>query len=270
MNKYSEKFTFNLKIGKCIYCGDSDSLLTREHIMPRGLGGNEPPSGQKNALVLQDATCEMCRKITQGIEDECLRHMMDSGRARLGLKRKDRATATMKTHMDFPDGSNDVRDVSTNEILGAIILPSYYEAGVLTDAPINDIAPCDYQIIVVAPAGQSLLQKSSRVGVELTANSKTFAQMLAKIALGMAVAKFGIDGFTPLVQDFIRHKPNQYGHWVGGFAGMNIKTEETNQFHQVHLKTVQANAGIFIIVEICLFAEFGGPTNYVVVGKPLD
>lgn len=50
-------------------------------------------------------------------------------------------------------------------------------------------------------------------------HNQRFARMLAKIALGLAVAKFGISGFEPLVRDLILNKPEEYGHWVGGFAG---------------------------------------------------
>src|ERR1700681_3245115 len=82
----------DLNVGVCIYCGDTTPPLTREHILPRGLGGNVAPHGQTQALVLQKATCEQCRLITSRLEEECLRPMMNYARARLGLKRKDRKT----------------------------------------------------------------------------------------------------------------------------------------------------------------------------------
>ena len=245
------------------------SPLTREHVLPRGLGGNWAPAGSSNALVLQNATCEPCRQITQKIEDECLR-AMDNGRARLGLKRKDRRPATMQAFITLPDGSTERRDVDSNEVLGAIGIPAYYEAGALTNRPIAAVYPCDYRIIVVAPASQRLLRQSAKIEVRTSVNSRTFAQMLAKIALGLTVAKFGISGFEPLVRDLILNNPDEYGHWVGGFAGMQVGESPSKQFHELQLLgTQQASAGIFIIVEIRLFAEFGGPTNYVVVGRPL-
>jgi len=92
--------------------------------------------------------------------------------------------------------------------------------------------------------------------------------MLAKIALGVAVAKFGVTEFEPLVRNFILCNPEEYGHWVGGFAGIPKQELRPTQLHQIHLLTARAKAGVFIIVELRLFAEFGGPTNYVVVGRP--
>jgi hypothetical protein len=158
----------------------------------------------------------------------------------------------------------------SNEVLGAIAIPSYYEAGALTNRPVASVYPCDYRFIVVAPASQQLLEQSAKVEVRGSANSVTFARMLAKIALGLAVAKYGISGFHPLVRDLIVNNPRGYGHWVGGFAGAKVSEPPSRQFHQIQLLSVQrASAGLFIIVEIRLFAEFGGPTNYVVVGRPL-
>ena len=259
-----------LNVGECIYCGDTKPPLTREHILPRGLGGNQPPTGHSAALVLQKATCERCRLLTSRIEEECLRPMMDYARTRLGLKRKDRAAAKMEMKVDLLDGSTERRDVDADEVLGPIIVPCYYGAGALTNKPFTDeTAPCDYHIIIVAPAHKKAMEQSARAGVELYADSKRFAQMLAKIALGIAVAQFGVRGFEPTVQIFILNNPNEYGHWVGGFAGTPEAAVPTPHLHRIQLQTKQVSAGTFIIVEIQLFAKYGGPTNYVVVGRPL-
>lgn len=261
---------FELNVGACIYCGDKNPPLTREHILPRGLGGNQAPTGLNAALVLQKATCEQCRLITSRIEEACLRPMMDYARARLGLKRKDRSAAKMEMLVDLPDGSTERRDVDADEVLGPILVPCFYEAGVLTNKPITDeTAPCDYHTIIVAPAHKRVMEQAERAGVELYADSKVFAQMLAKIALGVAVARFGVTGFEPTVRNLILNNQNEYGHWVGGFAGTPNAAVTSPMLHRIHLKTKQFSAGTFIVVEIQLFAEFGGPTNYVIVGRPL-
>lgn len=259
---------FNTNIGECIYCGDVDSPLTREHVLPRGLGGNLAPNGYKNALVLQNASCERCRRITESIEHECLNSMLGPARARLGLKRKDRSTGKVDIIVELIDGSTEHRDIHESEVHGAMVIPAYYEAGALTNRPISNTAPCDYKFIVVAPASKQILDETRRVGVQGRANPKTFAQMLAKIALGATVAQFGVKGFKPLVRNLILKNPNEYGHWIGGFAGMESKELPTKEFHQIDIFPAKTKAGIFIIAEIRLFAEFGGPRNYVLVGRP--
>lgn len=257
----------SLNVGACIYCGDNESRLTREHILPRGLGGNSAPQGHNDALVLQNATCYRCADITSKIETDCLRQM-NQARARLGLKRKDRAEATMKVSVELPDGTCEQREIDSDEILGPVILPCFYEAGALRKKPPADVAPCDYHIFVVASARGPILQQAARVGVDLHCNSKIFAQMLAKIALGLAIAKFGLNGFQPLIRDFILKNQNEYGRWVGGFAGTKRAAVASPVFHRLHLQLKQFGAETFIIVEIQLFAEYGGPTNYVIVGRP--
>lgn len=158
----------NLNIGLCIYCGDQAPPLSREHVLPRGLGGGDSPEGHSTALVLQKASCEKCRQITQTIEGECLRNMMDFARARLGLKRKDRRKSKMKAFLDLPDGSREERYIESNDILGPVVLPSFYEAGALTDKPFSATFGCkrDLKVIVVAPARGEMLNYS-RIGVEL-------------------------------------------------------------------------------------------------------
>jgi hypothetical protein len=108
---------------------------------------------------------------------------------------KDRADATMKVWADLPDGTSEQREVDASDILGPIVIPCYFEAGALTNKPLVGIAPCDYHMIVVASARGPILQQAARVGVDLYCDSKVFARMLAKIALGVAVAKFGLNGF---------------------------------------------------------------------------
>lgn len=256
-----------LNVGACIYCGDKAGSLTREHVIPRGLGGNEAPVGYSDAFVLQNASCEKCRRITQKIEEECLLSMMGPGRAKLGLRRKDRATKTTAALIDRLDGTSEQLDLDWSQVPGGVIIPSFYEAGALTNKPLLDVVPCDYKFIMVAPATRTVHENVRRVGVRLSANPKVFAQLLAKIALGAAVAEFGVAGFEPLVRNFILTEPNEYGHWVGGFAGTTRAEQKTTEFHIISLIGNANPLGRFIIVGVRLFAEFGGPTNYVVVGR---
>lgn len=252
-------------VGVCIYCGDSGPSLTREHVLPRGLGGNEAPDGLSNALVLQNASCQSCQKITQRIEEICLVSMMGPGRARLGLRRKDRSRNTTRGHVVRRDGIREDREVLWDEVPGAIAIPSFYEAPILAGASAPDFPPCDYQIRWVAPA-RAMPEDANSIGVSIMADSRMFARMLGKIGLGLAVARLGTQGYEPLVRDLILNGSFQQG-LVGGFAGTTYEELQTTSLHTMRLIT---NGGLprrFIIAEIRLFAEFNGPTNYVVIGR---
>lgn len=257
----------NLNVGKCIYCGTTEGPLTREHVLPRGLGGNDAPEGMVDAFVLQKASCESCRVITQSIEEKCLINMMDPARAKLGLKRKDRIKKTTTAHVDFADGCSQQIIAEWDQVPGPIVLPSFYEAGFFSMRETGVPVPCDYKIVIVRPATVPIEGATSMVGVELTADPKVFAQMLVKIALGAAVAHLGFENFYPLVRDVILQDGIEYGHWVGGYAGTNIVEEKSDEFHSIKVCPDAGIDGTLVVVEICLFAEFGAPTNYVVVGK---
>lgn len=222
------------------------------------------PDGYSDALVLQNASCEKCRRVTQKIEEQCLLSMMGPGRAKLGLKRKDRVSGTTKVLIDRSDGTREERELDLSYVPGPVVIPSFYEAAELSKKPIPAVAPCDFNMIIVSPPTKAMHGGINGVGVSLTADSQVFAQMLAKIALGMAVARLGIEGFEPSVREFILTNPSEYGRWVGGFAGSKRLEPQTSELHSVTLKV----RGAYVIVEIRLFAAFGGPTNYVVVGRP--
>src|SRR5262245_46504142 len=63
-------------VGKCIYCGTTEGQLTKEHIIPFGLGGN---------WILPQASCSTCSGITRDVEQFCLRPMLGPFRIRLKL-----------------------------------------------------------------------------------------------------------------------------------------------------------------------------------------
>jgi len=51
--------------------------------------------------------------------------------------------------------------------------------------------------------------------------------MLAQIALGLAVVNHDIDGFKPLVRDFILSKPEQAAHWWAASQGCQSRRQKS-------------------------------------------
>jgi hypothetical protein len=66
-------------VGQCIYCGAEGIRLTDEHIVPEGMGGT---------LILQEASCDPCAKVTSLFERRVMQGFMDHGRRALGVKGK--------------------------------------------------------------------------------------------------------------------------------------------------------------------------------------
>jgi hypothetical protein len=71
-------------VGRCIYCGElhysktgRPAKLHDEHIIPFAFGGN---------LLLPEASCSECEKITSGFETHCVENMVRYTREHLGLR----------------------------------------------------------------------------------------------------------------------------------------------------------------------------------------
>jgi hypothetical protein len=251
-------------IGQCIYCGETNPPLTREHVLPRGLGGFRAPTGYHEALVLRRASCGPCQQITQQIEHECLTQMLWPIRSRLKFDRKDRRPSHVPIQLLLADGSTITRNVEPELAHAPIVVTHFDKAEVLGKRSYSPRTT-----VVFPPQFHVSARQHGAKGIGLSAreNRPRFAQMLAKIGLGLAVAQFGLKGFHPLVREFIRFLPNDYRHWVGGRKRKD--DSRSKNLHSLMLTVENTPSGAFVIAEIQLFASYGAPVNYVIVGKPL-
>ena len=100
-------------VGRCIYCGTSTGKLSREHIIPLGLGANH---------VLPQASCEPCANITKNFERACLRTSMGEFRIRQKMptrRKKERPSSLPYTV------------VKQDNTVETIILPAHHLPSVL-------------------------------------------------------------------------------------------------------------------------------------------
>jgi hypothetical protein len=253
----------NTLIGRCIYCDDVEHL-TREHVLPEGLGGRNAPKGKHEAIVLQKASCKRCTLIINSIEGECLGKMLGNFRARIGLVRKDRRPAKIRiksVHFDnqgkLVDRDSEIRPEYYPSILW---LPEYkkpYELGPI-DASEDRL---ESNILI----GNLTPPRISELGMGVISEHNDhgrYAQMLSKIALGYAVYKLGLDNFVPLIRDFILFgRGEKYERWIGGEP-----PAQSENLHQLSNKLIQANGRTYVVVLVHLFANMKAPANYVVVG----
>src|SRR5271166_1618447 len=98
-------------VNRCIYCGNTNVAgLTREHIVPIGLGGG---------LILPKASCCKCQDVIKAIETRCQRGQLLPYRRQFGLVRHPKELPeTTKVRVDGED-----RHVDPQEIPNIIILP---------------------------------------------------------------------------------------------------------------------------------------------------
>lgn len=249
-------------VGRCIYCDSTDGL-TREHVIPQGLGGRLVPDDEHEAIVLGDASCAECTKITRRLEGICLGKMMGHFRAKAGMTRKDRRTETRRVKYTDLQGVASFEDVPVKDIPAILMLPIFFEAGVFSEQPIG--GPYKIAHWLAVEDTKSPAMHSDR-GIGAAGHGPAdYARLLAKISLGYAVAVRGIDSFTPLVRNFILGKANdEFGHWVSGLP----QEPPSANLHEIALVPLKKNktGEIYVAADIRLFAMYGAPRNYVVVG----
>jgi hypothetical protein len=100
---------------------------------------------------------------------------------------------------------------------------------------------------------------------KLKAEPYRFARLLAKIALGYAVAEYGLDGFVPLVRDIILGKSDDCFNFVGGSWGICGEPINTDTSFGMYFTFVSPTVAR-LVVEIRLFSAAKTPDYHVVVG----
>jgi HNH endonuclease len=244
-------------VGSCIYCG-STANLTREHIIPFGLGGT---------TTLLKASCSRCAKITGQVEAKVLRGSMWP--ARILLKLRSRRPGDAPTHEILTiirDGAEETVQLPLEDYPVLLPMPIFEPASYLTDAP-------DRQGINLIGAdwlnfGPPPNDVARRLGAESISYSHQeqpveFARMIGKIAFAHAVAELGREKIEDLgLVASILGKANEIGQWVGTFkrAGEAIP----GLLHRLSISIEPEN---IIVSQIQLLAHSSGPTYSVIVGR---
>jgi len=254
-------------IGRCIYCGDTTRDLSDEHVLPLGLGGT---------WVLRKASCSTCQNITSRFELDVLRYTLLPVRAKVDLPTRHKKKGPAEFPLTIERGGKEIKiDIPIDQYPAILALPRFKLPAII------DKRSYDRGIGLNGLYHILLGRKSLReVGRELNADSLTytvtyrgfkggfsFARLLAKIAYGLAVARFGANVIdTAYVIPSILGKSDDVGKWVGT-EGESSST--TGCLHDA--RTFVENGDIY--VRIRLFACLPGtcPVYLVVVGSvPTD
>jgi hypothetical protein len=106
-------------VGRCIYCGATDSL-SNEHALPESLNGD---------LVLDDASCLECSKMTGLFEGRYTGETLKPARTVLGMKTKRKKQIPKKFPIEIVrNGISSLHNLSVEEYMAVI--------------PMWEIGPC--------------------------------------------------------------------------------------------------------------------------------
>ena len=186
---YVGNVTVVADVGQCIYCRTTTGELQKEHIIPYGLNGEH---------LLLHASCNSCADITKGFEQKVLRNALLESRT--GLQLQTRRPRERPTHFRLTverNGQEELIQVPANQHLAMLTLPLFNIPACLDKRPYSHgIEVPGARCVQVAGKPTSELAEqyqASAITIQVSYEVVAFARMLAKIAYGFAVAKYGLN-----------------------------------------------------------------------------
>jgi hypothetical protein len=209
------KYGINRYVGQCIYCTASSLDLQDEHVVPYGLlpRACEP-------LVLKEASCPACAKVTSAFERSVLRNLWPAARAFFKLRSYRKRDKDVMLPLDITRDGKEER-----VMLRAAEFPVVINFLIFAPPACFDGRPYERGIDVVGTAAVGYGPKPQDVAKALGASSfkhsvtfekDTFQRLLLKIAFGCAVGTHGRDAFSEVyVLDAIMGRADNSGLWLG-------------------------------------------------------
>ena len=249
-------------IGKCIYCGESETNLSEEHIVPLGLGG---------IWTLKQASCRKCRDITSGFELDVLRQTYLPVRAKMNLptrhkdKRPDTLPITIKKAKRKETINVPIEKHPTILLLPSFKDPAYidkrkYEKGI----DLNGLYQYQFNYPTFKDFGRDIGADSVSETVTFRGfkGGFSFARLLAKIAYGFAIAHFGIIIYSDnYLLPSILGQTDTIGKWVGS---RNRQFNISDKLHEIILSVKDGD--IYCYIRLYANLKGLGPEYIVVVG----
>lgn len=245
-----------------MYCGETENL-TKEHIIPLGMGGD---------LVFPKSSCKRCAKVTSLDERKVLRGFMYEGRlaGNLPSRRKGKQPKTFTRILARDDDVEFTKELLVNSGISVIHLPIFDNPGMLGgEFPSSGINIRELGSIHLNT--DSMHELNSNEGVtsfkfQTEIDVPSFCKVLSKIAYGYHVYVEGIfprDESPALAIMF--NTETQYGKWIGS---KNVAFPESKALHLARLHKLPAEDGIVVyVVALNLFFGWGMNSTYLVTTR---
>jgi hypothetical protein len=248
---------------RCIYCPDGKPPFTREHIVPRGLGGG---------LIFPKSSCEKCRLVTHEIETFCLRGILLSHRLGTGLvQHLDQLANGIRLTFRKADGTHEKRIIPLPEFPNYLVLPQIHGApGMLARMPPGRPFGVSFNLWGIEEELRKLHESGNAMIVD-NFDLMKFARFLAKIAHSLVAADIRIENFDPLLLDLIHGRsPESASYFVGQWPP-HPPPEETGALHQVGIHLERGGERWLLSARIRLFAAQPlSPVYKVIVGELIE
>lgn len=256
-------------VGQCIYCGHAKGL-SNEHVLAFGLGGN---------VVLPKASCSKCASATSRDELSVLRSCYGLIRAQLNLPtRRPRLRLTgAVVHCDVKGEPSTLRWVPISdlpEVYSCLQLPPPRRLRppgaeiedrmflVLTGPPAPEFDASRYRLATSAEIARHRKEGHGQM------RPPSFARVLAKTAFASFVARFGLEGYEPIVRQAIIDSSVDIFDFVGEGAVEPVEAHRALTYIRFRFPTEHEASGAgrrFAIADIGLFQHVGLPMYQVVL-----
>lgn len=248
-------------IGRCIYCPTAEGKLGEEHIIARAFGG---------LLIMKDASCSECERITSGIETRCATNLFGPAQSYFNLKARKSREVPKRVRIDLGGpGAPRRTSVPAAEHPNVLWLFGFVGPGLLVG---RDPAEKIGVQIMPTPLEPGWLDRITALGGSYFSrgvDSAIFGRLLAKTAHAYAMAtKAG--QFEPCLIDHIRGTSKLP---LSHFIGRRVEPQGVgNSLHEIgmHRETL-ADGRSFWFVRLRLFATTPNtPIHDIVVGQAID
>jgi hypothetical protein len=245
-------------VGQCIYCSTRKRPLNREHIIPLGLNGE---------LLLLEASCPSCERITARFERDALRSALIGPRTGLRMRTRRRSKRPEMLPLIVERGGHRQQIlIPTGEYPAFLATPVFAPPAHLSGVPYTSgITVRGVGRTQVAGLPLSELQRKYEceyAGVQIAYQPIEFARLVAKMAYGYAVMVMGLRAIASAhVLPAILGDLTDIGRWVGSVEGKPVGPRTG-----LHALSLIVNGGE-IHVFVRLFAQFNMHEYVVVVGR---
>ena len=257
MVNFGSRFPRKITVGRCIYCGRADEPLHKEHIVPRCLGGS---------WILHKASCPEHEQVTRQFEgcvaaDQALVIRTVAGLPTGSKGRRPKSLPLKVTRA----GQEETIDCPVEMYPIRLALETYPPPACVDKRPYTKGIEV-LGVGVVNPPAKVIQELRDRFQIDgynfsVTLRGLTQARLLAKIALGFAVAAYGAKVIEhAYIRGAVLDQSKDIGKWVGCFSR---PAPEANALHQVRLSIERDNN---IHAYVRLFARYGTPEYVIVVG----
>ena len=237
----------------CMYCLATGVPRSAEHLIPQAIGGR---------LLLRDAVCEPCRRLTGRLEQQTLDRDFVVPKTLLALKRRRaRGQGPGRLPAVRIEGVDDTPTTLTADLFPrGFGLPTFDPAGLLADVDRTASPPrigfVDCMLELGTPTRRTV------AATPPLADPHAYAYSIAKWAYALMVAQRGMDGCdTRAMRDLMLGKRHDVFAFVGSPAAPVAASREW-----LHDFAVD-DSRPWLTVSLALFASAGMVPYEVVVGR---